>query len=91
MLIPDDITQTIALQDQYFDLKKLKAYSTFSVPTLRDYIRKGKLPAYKVGGKIVIKRSEFDAWIETHRMNKNQDLDAIVEDVMTTMKDCESN
>ena len=65
MILPDDITETgIMLKDQLFDLKGLSVYSALAVPTLRDYIKTGSLPCFKVKGKILVKRSEFDRWLE---------------------------
>ena len=82
MFIPDEIAaQTISLKDSYFDLRGLSAYSSLGVSTLRDHIKKG-LPCFKIGGKILIKLSEFDKWLEGYRVNQKQDLDAIVDDVM---------
>lgn len=72
--------------DKYFDLKGLSAYSALGVGTLRDHIRSGNLPCFKVKGKILVKRSEFDQWIENYRLNKKQDLDKIVDDVLDTLK-----
>jgi len=87
MILPDNITGiTVTLQDGYFDLKGLAAYSTLAVPTLRDHIRSGKLPCFKVKGKILIKKSEFDKWIEDYRMDKKRDLNAIVNDVVKSIK-----
>jgi excisionase family DNA binding protein len=72
--------------DKYFDLKGLSAYSALGVGTLRDHIRRGNLPYFKVKGKILVKRSEFDQWIENYRVNKKQDLDKIVDDVLESLK-----
>jgi len=86
-MIPDNIAETsIALKDQYFDLRGLSAYSALAVPTLRDYIRKGALPCFKVKGKILIRRLEFDLWMENHRMNKKKDIESIADDVIKSMK-----
>lgn len=85
--IPDDITGTaIALKDQYFDLKGLSAYSSMAVPTLRDYISTGQLPCFKLKGKFLIKRSEFDTWLEGFRLNKGQDLNDLVDGAMASLK-----
>lgn len=66
--MPDDIAEpVIALKDQYFDLKGLSAYSALAVSTLRDYIRKGRLPCFKLEGKILVRRSDFDQWIDQFR------------------------
>lgn len=86
MIIPDNIAgPAISLKDQYFDLKGLSVYSAISVGSLRDYIKTG-LPAFKVKGKILIKRSEFDQWISRYRINQAQDLNHLVDEVMDTMK-----
>ncbi|MFC1515629.1 helix-turn-helix domain-containing protein [Thermodesulfobacteriota bacterium] len=87
MIIPDDMKDTvIALKDQYFDLRGLSAYSSMGVSTLRDYINAGKLPCFKLKGKILIKKSEFDIWLEKYRLNKKQDLNSIVSDVLENLK-----
>ena len=70
MQLPKDtITAPIALKDQYFDLPGLNAYSCIPVPTLRDYIRRDGMPCFKLRGKILVKRSEFDAWVNDHRVD----------------------
>lgn len=87
MQIPDDIAdRAITLKDQYFDLRGLSAYSSLAVPTIREHIRAGGLPAFKVKGKILVKMSEFDKWIEGYRQNKAQDLDALVDGVMDELR-----
>ena len=87
MIIPDNIIEpVIDLSDQCFDLKGLSAYCSLKVPTLRDHIRSGNLPCFKVKGKILIKRSEFDTWLEGHRVNKKQDLSNIVNGVIESLK-----
>jgi excisionase family DNA binding protein len=55
--------------DPYFSLKALATYSDLSVRTLRAYLDdfSHPLPHYRVGGKILIRRSEFDAWIAAYR------------------------
>lgn len=85
MQIPDDIAEkVIALKDQYFDLKGLSVYSSIGVSTLRDHIRVD-LPCFKAKGKILVKRSEFDAWmLEKHR--HKPELNSIVDDVMDSLK-----
>ena len=79
MITPDNI------KDRFFDLKGLEAYSSLRVPTLRDHIRSGDLPCFKVRGKILVRRSEFDRWIEQYRINKKQDLRNLVDDVLKNL------
>ena len=70
--------------DQYFDLKALSAYSSMAVPTLRDHIRDvcSPLPHFKVKGKILVRRSEFDKWLEGFRVSDSDNLEQIVEDAI---------
>ena len=49
----------------YLDLKALSNYSHLSVKTLRKYLP--ELCHYRVGGKILVKQSDFDEWIEGFR------------------------
>ena len=82
MIVPDDILEPMTLKEQYFDVKGLKAYSGMGETTLRGYIKSGELPAFRVGGKIFVRRSEFDQWIEQYRVPSS--LDAIVDKVMSS-------
>jgi Helix-turn-helix domain len=59
-----------AALDPFLSLKALAGYSGLGVVTLRSYIDKlpdEALPCYRVGGKILVRRSEFDAWIAQFR------------------------
>jgi hypothetical protein len=56
--------------DPYLGLKALSAYSGLSIRTLRTYIDRlpdEALPCYRVGTKILVRRSEFDEWIAAYR------------------------
>jgi len=74
-------------KDKYLDLKGLVGYSSLKEPTLRNHIRFEGLPCFKVKGKILIKRSEFDRWIEGFRMNKKEQLDEFVDQVIADLKE----
>jgi Helix-turn-helix domain len=83
MRIPDDLAlKDPNLKDQYFDLKGLSRYCALSVSSLRNYIREDLLPVFMVHGKILVRRSEFDQWLERYRFGKAQDLNAIAEEVL---------
>ena len=58
--------------DQFFDLSALSAYSSLPVPTLRDYLKQDDLPHYKLRGKIIVRKSEFDEWLRQHRVDAGQ-------------------
>ena len=76
-------------QPQYLDLKRLSIYSCISVGSLRDYIRDGDLPAYRLKGKVLVKRSIFDDWVASHPFQT--DIDSIADEVICSLKAGESN
>jgi len=92
MNIPDDIIESAtSLEDRLLDLKKLSEYSSLGIPTLRDYLRSNGLPYFKLKGKILVRLSEFNSWLESFRVDTKQDLDNIVDDVLESLKGVESN
>jgi hypothetical protein len=87
MKIPGDMIQaTISLNDQYFDLQGLSLYACIPVSTLRDYLRKEGLPYFKPKGKVLVKRSEFDKWLEGYRIDRSMHLGEIVDDVLRKVR-----
>jgi hypothetical protein len=70
--------------DGYLTLKGLADYSGLSVRTLRGYIAHKARPLahYRLIGKILVKRSEFDAWMQQYRREVPCQIDAIVDDVL---------
>jgi excisionase family DNA binding protein len=87
LILPDNIAEKgITLEDGYFDLRGLSAYSALGVSTLRDYIRAGRLPAFKVKGKVLIRKSEFDRWMEAHRINRKLDIARIANEALRNLR-----
>ena len=92
MIQPDNIAEIqVTLKDVYFDLRGLSAYSTFGVSTLRAHIKKDKLPAFRVNGKVLIRKAEFDHWIESYRINTQRDIQSIADDALNALKKAKSN
>lgn len=56
-------------EDAYLSLRALARYASLSVRTLRGYItaKRNPLPCYRPGGKVLVRRSEFDAWMRAFR------------------------
>ena len=86
MQIPNKIARTgIALEDQFFDLNGLAAYSSLGKSSLRYHIRENRLPCYSIRNddgkvtKVLVKRSEFDKLMQ-HRWR--DDLDDLVNEVL---------
>lgn len=70
----------------YLDLPRLAEYSSLAVPTLRDHIRRGGLPHYKVGGKILVAKEEFDSWLKGFRVEREQELNRVVDGILEDLK-----
>ena len=75
------------IQDRFFDLKSLAEYASLSISTIRNYINDSDdpLPSFCIKRKILIKKSEFDRWIERHRTDKGK-LDRILDDLLRDFK-----
>jgi len=73
--------------DPFLALRALATYSGLSVRKLRGYLTDPvhPLPCYRIGGKILVRRSEFDAWAASYRQVGQPDVDRIVSDVLRTL------
>lgn len=71
--------------DPYLSLRALASYSGCSVRWLRDRLGDPlhPLPCYRLpGGKVLVRRGEFDKWLARYRQVGRADVRAIVEDVL---------
>jgi excisionase family DNA binding protein len=70
--------------DPYLPLKDLARYAGLGVRTLRRYLADpaGPLPHYRLGGKVLVRRSEYDAWALRFRRDAAPSLGSLVDDVM---------
>ena len=86
-ILPERIVLSTVL-DPYLPLRALAKYAGLSVRKLREYLADPAhpLPCYRVGGKIVVRRSEFDAWIAKYRDVGRVDVALIVDEVLRDMK-----
>ena len=69
---------------EYLPLKALAVYAGLSVRTLRGYLasRSRPLPYYRGGGKILVRRGDFDAWVSQFRaVAATVSVDDLVNDV----------
>lgn len=72
--------------DPYLTLRTLVGYSGCSVRWLRDRLTDPRhpLPCYRLpSGKILVRRSEFDAWIRSYRRVGDPEVDRIVDTVLS--------
>ena len=70
---------------EWMGLKQVTLYVNLSNRTVRSWIHEqvDPLPAVRLRGKILVRRSELDAWLGRHRVISlaKVDLDAIVREV----------
>ena len=66
-----DVAQVVLASalDPFLSLRALASYSCVSVRKLRECLADSvhPLPHYRLGGKIIVRRSEFDAWMAAYR------------------------
>jgi len=71
---------------EWLGLRELTEYADISQRTLRSWIYSATdpLPAAKVCGKVLVRRSDFDAYLQRHRIKPLEQIDigAIVRSVM---------
>lgn len=73
------------LPPEYLSLQALAGYSSCSVRWLRDRLTDpvAPLPHHRIGGKILIRREDFDVWINQFRtVRPSTELGALVDDVL---------
>lgn len=75
---------------EWMDLKAMRAYACVSERTIREWLHRGPrpLPAVRVGTKILIRRSVFDGWLESHPLTPTQSLDvnSTVDEIIAGLK-----
>jgi hypothetical protein len=71
-------SRTSKIERAYLDLNDLVAYTGWGKSTLRRYMKTMSLPHFKLNGKVVVRKTEFDGWIEAFRAI-DDDLDSIVD------------
>jgi len=77
-----------AIQREYLTISQLSEYSSISERTLWDFLKDpvNPLPYFRVGaaGRIVrVKKSEFDQWMQIHKASNINEIDRIVDEVLS--------
>lgn len=74
--------------DLFLSLKALARYSGLSVRKLREHLidPAHPLPCYRVGGKIVVRRSDYDAWAARYRQVGNTDVEKVVAEALRDLR-----
>ncbi len=74
-------------QDRYLDKREAASYTSLSIRNLE--ARLAEIPHFRVGKKILFKKSEIDKWMETYREGGTQNLDRIADEVIENIRDCD--
>jgi hypothetical protein len=76
------------LDDAYWSLRSLAAYAGLSVRTIRSYLHHpvSPLPHYRIGGKVLVRKSDYDAWVLRFRQQSAISLSAMVDEVLETIR-----
>jgi excisionase family DNA binding protein len=72
--------------DPYLSIKTLSNYSSLSARLLRSFLTASDhpLPHYRVGSRVLVKRSDFDGWIQIFR-HEGSDPEAIAERILMSL------
>ncbi len=73
--------------DRYMPLTEAAKYLGLSRRTLQSRLK--EIRHYRPGGKILVKRSDLDRWMERYRQEpiSKDEIDAIVDSVMRSLAD----
>jgi excisionase family DNA binding protein len=74
--------------DPFLTLKALSGYCGISIRKLYDHLNDAghPLPHYQVGGKILVRRSEFDTWMTAYRRTSRIDVSQVVDEVLQGLR-----
>ncbi len=50
----------------YLTIKEAAELARLALPTIRLYIRRGELKSYRVGRRVIIKRTDLESFLEIH-------------------------
>jgi len=53
---------------KFITVKRFAEILNMDHQTIRRKIKAGEIPAYKIGGKVLLKREEIDKWIESQKI-----------------------
>ena len=70
-------------QDRYLDKKEAATYTSLSTRTLEG--RLDEIPHYRVGTKILFKKSELDRWMEAYREGGARNLNSLVDETLEAL------
>ncbi len=70
-------------RDRYLDKREAAAYTCLSTRNLET--RLPEIPHFRVGQKILFRKSELDRWMETYREGGTQNLDQLADEAIASL------
>ena len=70
-------------RDRYLDKKAAASYTSLSIRNLE--ARLDEIPHFRVGQKILFRKSELDRWMETYREGGTQNLDQLADEAIASL------
>jgi len=70
-------------RDRYLDKKAAASYTSLSTRNLET--RLPEIPHFRVGQKILFRKSELDRWMETYREGGTQNLDQLADEAIASL------
>lgn len=61
---------TVVFEDKWFNVEDIAEYLSIKPDTARQWVREGKLPAYKAGKRYKLKLSEVDEWVRSGKITE---------------------
>jgi excisionase family DNA binding protein len=70
---------------EWLDLRQLTQYAALSERTLRSWIHApvDPLPAYRVGTKVLVRKRDFDSYVERHPLKPAGNLENMVDEILS--------
>jgi hypothetical protein len=86
-ILADEVAVSVPL-DPYLSLRALTSYSGLSIRRLRELLDDPghPLPCFRIGGKILVRRSEYDAWAARYRQVGRDEVSRVVCDVLSSLR-----
>jgi hypothetical protein len=86
-ILADQVAVSVPM-DPYLSLRALAGYSGLSVRRLRALLEDSRhpLPCFRIGGKILVRRSGYDTWAARYRREGRVDVDRVVSDVLQSLR-----
>ena len=83
-----DSVQVVIGLDPWFSLRGAAGYMGLSVRTLRAWLTHPErpLPYYRVNGKILLRRSELDRWLNGFRQVGIRNLDTVADEMIRDLQ-----